>query len=306
MVSIIIITHNSAGDLPVCLQALAGLPAELIVVDNASADASVEIANRFGARVIANGENRGFAGAANQGAHAASGGYLLYLNPDAVLKEGFDHLVGALENDPGAAAASGLLLDPSGAPQIGFNVRRFPTFTSLAFEVLLFNRLWPGNPVNRRYRCLDVPLDRACEVEQPAGACLLVRRSVLEALGGWDERFFPVWFEDVDLCLRLHRAGRRIRFEPACRLGHRGAHSVSRLPFAEKQFFWYRNLVCFVRKHMGSRAALAMKFLVFAGASARLILSSVTPGRQETWSAYRSVIRFALSRNNEGLPSGKA
>lgn len=301
-VSTIIISYNSAGYLPGCLDSLAGVETEVIVVDNGSSDGSAEVARSRGARVIANAENRGFAGAANQGAGCASGDYLLFLNPDTALLSGFEALAKALEADPQAAAAGGLLLGPAGHPQPGFNFRSFPTFASLAFELLLINRLWPRNPVNRRYRCLDVPLDRPGLVQQPAGACLMVRRSALEQAGGWDQRFHPVWFEDVDLCLRFHQAGFHCLFVPGSRWLHHGAHSVGSMPFAHQQFFWYRSLVCFVGKHMGSTAALAIRPLVCAGATARFVGGHFSPDRKCSWGAYRAVVKAALTGAWEPTP----
>ncbi len=302
-VSVIVVTYNSAAYLPACLDSLRGTGAEVIVVDNASADGSAELARQHGASVITNSENRGFAAAANQGVRAAisptgraaPGEFLLFLNPDTVLEEGFSELVQALAQDPQAGAAAGLLVDFSGRPQVGFSLRALPGFAALACEVLLVNRLWANNPVNRRYRCLDTPLDRPGEVEQPAGACLLVRRRALEQVGYWDERFYPLWFEDVDLCLRLRRAGFRILFFPACRWRHYGAHSLARISFAQKQLFWYRNLLCYVQKHMGSAAALAMRILVCVGATARLIATFFVPGGQRSWSAYWAVVKLALA-----------
>ena len=80
--------------------------------------------------------------------------------------------------------------------------------------MLGLNRIWPGNPVNRRYRTASP--NRLVDVEQPAGAFLMVRRSAWSALGGFDENFFPIWFEDVDFCKRLHDAGLKIVFLPGC------------------------------------------------------------------------------------------
>lgn len=293
-VAAIVVSYNSAECLPACLDSLRGTGAEVIVVDNASADGSAAVARRHGARVIANAENRGFAAAANQGARAATAEFLLYLNPDAALQAGFADLVRTLVDDPQAAAAAGLLVDGSGRPQVGFSLRTLPGFAALAFEVLLVNRIWPNNPVNRRYRCLDLPLDRPCEAEQPAGACLLVRRQALEQVGYWDEGFHPLWFEDVDLCLRLRRAGFRILFCPACRCRHKGGHSLAAISFAQRQVFWYRNLLYYVQKHMGSAAALAMRIVVCAGATARLIASWGVGGGQRSWSAYWAVMKLAL------------
>jgi len=305
--SIIIVAYNSADVLPACLASLGTTGAEIVVIDNGSEDASAAVAREHGAIVVRNPANRGLASAANQAAGIASGDYLLFLNPDTALVEGFDQLTGALLRDPGAAAAGGLLLDAEGRVQHEYLPRSLPGFLALAFEVLLINRLWPGNPVNRAYRPRRLPLDRVSEVEQPAGACLLVRRAALERAGGWDERFFPLWFEDVDLCARLRAAGFRILFCPASRWRHAGAHSLARISFAEKQIFWYRNLLHYVRKHMGSAAAPAMRVLVCAGASVRLAAALLGLGgrcssRKAVGQGYRAVITLALTGNLKSEP----
>ena len=98
--------------------------------------------------------------------------------------------------------AAGKLVDKTGVAQKGFTIRRFPTPASLIFELFGINRLWPSNPVNRRYRYLDRDLDQPGPVEQPAGAFLMFRRDVWKRLRGFDESFHPVWFEDVDYCRR--------------------------------------------------------------------------------------------------------
>ena len=186
--------------------------------------------------------NLGFGAGANQGARAAGGEVLLILNPDAVAEAGaVAALLQCLEST-GAAAAGGALLEEDGQPQRGFAFRRLPTLTSLLCEVLLINQLWPGNPVNRRYRCLDADYSRQQEVEQPAGACLAITRTAWEALGGFDPQFFPVWFEDVDLCKRLHDMGQKIVYCPAARFRHSGAHSVGKLSL-------WRQAVVLVRQH---------------------------------------------------------
>ena len=295
-VVVVVVSYNSSKYLPLCLDSLRGVGVEIIVVDNASTDDSVAVARQHGVRVIANSENRGLAAAANQGARASAAEFLLFLNPDAVLLDGFADLLRAVIQEPQAGAVAGLLLDEAGRPQVGFNVRSLPSFVTLACEVLLLNRLWPRNPVNRRYRCLDVPLDRPGEIEQPAGACLLVRRRALEQVGYWDEHFYPLWFEDVDLCLRLRRSGYPILFCPTCRWRHHGEHSLDSISFARKQLFWYRNLLYYVRKHMGSAAALAMRLLVCAGAAARWMATLVVPSGQQRSSTYWAVMKLALSR----------
>ena len=213
-VAVVIVTYNSAGDIDKCLDSVQNVT-EVVVVDNGSSDATVRLAGARGpaVRVVANGANRGFAAAANQGVCATTSPLVLFLNPDAALVTGLESMVAECQS-PGVGAAGGRLIDENGETQIGFNLRNRPTPAVLVAEALLVNRLWPSNPVNRRYRCLDLNHFQAQDVEQPAGAFLMVRRDALHSIAGWDERFHPLWFEDVDLCLRLRRAGHRIRYVP--------------------------------------------------------------------------------------------
>ncbi len=240
--SIVIVTYNSAAHIHACLQSVRPSGWELVVVDNGSTDDTVARAGSVaGVVMLANSANRGFAAAANQGAMAAHGEWILLLNPDATAEPGAVEALTAASREGKAEAAGGRLLNPDGTTQVGFTARRLPSVATLLAEVLLLNRLFPGNPWNRRYRCLEMDYDRPAEIEQPPGACLLLQRSVWEELGGMDESFFPLWFEDVDFCRRLRDRGGRILYVPAARFRHQGAHSVSSLPPAERQLAWYRN-----------------------------------------------------------------
>ncbi len=298
MLSIVLVTYNSERCLADCLRSL-GNQGERIVVDNASTDSSVDVARREGARVIANRENRGFAAAANQGAREASSDLVLFLNPDTVLLEGLDGLESTLREHPEWAGAAGLLVGDDGAPQSGFSVRRLPTFWSLAFEVLGLNSLWPANPVNRRYRHLDLSLDQLVEVEQPAGACLMVRKGEWERLGGFDEGFNPLWYEDVDFCFRLKQVGGQLILDPRCRFRHQGGHSLEKMKFEERMFFWYRNMLYYIEKNVGYGAALAMRVLVFAGASARMTVALLDGKPIQLGAAFRTVISLVWSRDRK-------
>jgi GT2 family glycosyltransferase len=294
VISIILVTYNSAGVLEPCLRSLADSGAEIIVVDNASADDSVIIAEACGARVIANAVNRGFAAATNQGVAATTGSEVLILNPDTVLIEGLPALAETLAADRCAGAAAGVLVDSvTGQTQAGFSVRRLPNFATLGWEVLGLNRIWPGNPVNRKYRCLDLDLSERQTIGQPAGACLMVKREVWNQLGGFDEGFYPLWFEDVDFCLRLAQADLAIWLEPRCRLLHSGGHSLEKIGLKERQLYWYRNLFYYVKKNMGSAAAPGMRVLVCIGAGARIV-AALLSGRIGQTGAFRAVLRLAL------------
>ena len=232
-----------------CLDALAELAPEIgaTVVDNASTDRTVELVRqRSGVKLVANRDNRGFAGAANQGFAVTSGDPILLLNPDVRLRTPLAPLIQACREH---GLAAGQLTGPDGRAQAGFSIRRFPTPLTLAFELLGINRLWAGNPVNRRYRYLDRDLTLAGLVEQPAGAFLMTRRDAWDRLGGFDQDFHPVWFEDVDFCLRAAEAGYRIQYVPQVQAEHRGGHSVRKLPAARKEVYWYDSLLRYGAKH---------------------------------------------------------
>jgi len=290
--SLIIVTFNSAEHIASCLASVSDPAWERIVVDNASRDATLDRARAVaGVRVVANSENRGFAAAANQGARAARGEFLLFLNPDVVAEPGALAALRAAVAPESVAAAAGRLLNPDGSTQVGFAVRRLPTLATMLAEILLLNRLLPSNPWNRRYRCLDFDYERAAEVEQPAGACLLVKRSAWEAAGGFDEGFFPLWFEDVDLCRRLRGGGGEIVYEPRARFRHAGAHSLASVGPGERQLFWYRNLLRYFRKHHGALAVAALRAAILFGMLLRMLAAALGAGKDAGLGAYAQVIR---------------
>ena len=291
-VAVVVVTDNSAEEIDNCLDSLENV-AEIVVVDNGSADATTRLVAERGERVrlLANRENRGFAAAANQGVQATVSPLVLFLNPDAALVTGLEALVDEFQA-PQVGAAGGRLLDDGGT-QIGFNIRSFPTPAGLAAEALLVNRLWPRNPVNRRYRGLDLDYERVQDVDQPAGAFLMARRAALEAAGGFDEWFFPVWFEDVDLCLRIRQAGYRIRYVPVCAARHRGGHAVARISVEQKQVYWYRSLLGYSDKHFSAPARWLVRAAVLLGSILRLLASV---GRREDCRSYGKVMGLALGR----------
>ena len=172
-------------------------------------------------------------------------------------------------------AAGGLLIGKYGLPQKGFTVRRFPTIGSTLAEVLLLNRVWPSNPFNVRYRCLDLDYQSSQEVDQPAGACLAVKRQAWETINGFDESFFPVWFEDVDFCRRLRDRAWKIVYRPDAIFLHAGGHSVNRLPFRDRQSYWYRNLLRYFVKHHSPSEVAMLRVGVTIGLLFRALLSLI-------------------------------
>ena len=302
--SVIVVTYNSGAQIGACLRALAAQPCEIIVVDNASQDDTVSrvqaLAKEVPLRLVRMPRNLGFAAGVNQGARTANTEAILMLNPDAVAEVGaIDALLSGLAKS-GAAAASGSLLDEDGSPAKGFSFRRLPTLSSLLCEVLLVNQAWPSNPVNRRYRCLEADYSREQEVEQPAGACLAVRRENWERLGGMDAGFYPVWFEDVDFCLRVRQSGGRIMYCPAARFRHIGAHSVGQLDFEARQVYWYRNMLRYAGKHFAAWKILILRLGILTGIMIRVtaaLLGSRPKGVPlgQAVHGYWRVVRIALS-----------
>jgi len=280
--SVIVVTHNSAAAIEGCLSALASQDCEVVVVDNASqddtADRALTLVKQIPLRVITISRNIGFAGGVNQGVRAAGSDLLLILNPDAVAEPGaIDAMLTCfLKTDAGAVG--GGLIDSDGQSERGFAFRRLPTIASLLFDVLLINQVWPGNPVNRRYRCLDADYSREQPVEQPAGASLAVTRAAWDSVQGMDADFYPVWFEDVDFCCRLLQSGARIFYCPDARFRHSGAHSVGQLEFRDKQMFWYRNMVRYATKHLPAASVAILRLAIFAGMCLRLLVSLLGAG----------------------------
>ncbi len=301
MLGIVIITFNSEAEVGACLDAAQSTGASVVVVDNASEDRTrVQVGARR-VHLIANSRNRGFAAAANQGFAWLKTPYVLLLNPDAVLIAGWDDLVAEC-GQPHIGGAGGLLLNDSGEPQTGFMVRRFPSPLTLCFEALLLNRLWPGNPVNRRYRCLDLDPSQPATVQQPAGAFLMIRRNVWEELGGFDESFFPLWFEDVDFCKRMLDAGYRARYVPSAVAKHTGAHSIRNISLAMRQIHWYGNLLKYVGKHFSPVSLRTVCLAVICGSMLRMSIGVFRDGGRTTTAIYGKVIRLAA---REFMAAGK-
>jgi N-acetylglucosaminyl-diphospho-decaprenol L-rhamnosyltransferase len=291
-IGVVIVAYNSTREIGPCLDSLPpGL--EVVVVDNASADDTrSEALRRPNARLIANPWNRGFAGAANQGIQALDCEYVLLINPDIEIISGVESLAAACEAS-GAAAAGGCLIGEDGAPQAGFMVRRFPTAPALAFEVMGINRVWPGNPVNRRYRCLDLDAAAPANVEQPPGALLMIRREAWRQLGGFDESFHPVWFEDVDFLKRAAAAGYKVRYLPSALAKHKGGHSVSQVPAEARQLIWYGNLLRYVAKHFTRKSRLAVCSTLMAGSIFRAASGCVRTASFKPVAIYARVFRLA-------------
>jgi GT2 family glycosyltransferase len=261
---------------------------EPIVVDNASQDATRQHA--AGTRIIANKDNRGFAAAANQGFEAADSQCILLLNPDVRLLSSIEPLEQECSR---YGLAAGKLVGLDGRAQAGFTIRRFPTAPALIFELLGLNRLWPGNPVNRKYRYLDRALDQPGQVEQPAGAFLMIRRDVWQKLRGFDEGFHPIWFEDVDFCRRAVDAGFQIQYVPQVVASHAGGHSIRSISAGCRAWYWCVSLLRYAAKHFSNFGYRAVSGTVLFTSIPRMFVAIIRERSITPAAAYCKVAWFA-------------
>ena len=268
MISIVIVNWNSGTLLENCVRSLLANAAgrEIIIVDNASVDSSLNFAGKIGTNllILRNDRNIGFAAANNLGWQAGKGDSILFLNPDTeCLPESAERLEQTLKSSAAIWAVGGRLMSPAGKPQLNFNVQSFPSVASVASEMLGIDEIWPLNPWCRRMRIGNA--ERALDVDQPAAACLMVSRSALEFIGGFDGAFYPAWFEDVDLCRRIRNQGGRIQYEPNAAFLHHGGYSLDRMSLQDFLESFHTNQIRYFGKHCGPEAALRVKRLILLG-----------------------------------------
>ncbi|MEO8100391.1 MAG: glycosyltransferase family 2 protein [Acidobacteriota bacterium] len=299
------ISYNSGDVVEACLAALSEFAPswDVLVVDNASSDDTVERVRTRGTRVIANRENRGFAGAVNQAFRETQSELVLILNPDVELRSSLEPLAEACRN---AGVAGGRLTDATGTNQTGFTIRRLPTATVLALELLGVNRIWPGNRWNRKYRYLDRDLESGGPAEQPAGAFLMIRRDACNTLGGFDESFHPVWFEDVDFCARAKAAGYEIQYVPEAVGRHLGGHSIQKIDESSRQLYWYDSLIRYAGKHLGVGGYRVVCIAAGLGVIPRSTLRMFQTGSLRPASNCFRILKFVGRRLVSGPPSGLA
>ncbi len=278
--AVIVVTYNSSSHIDRCLDSLKshGLGWPVIVVDNGSTDGTQQLLrlSHPSVALLTPSANLGFAGGCNAGvAKAGSVDFYLFLNPDVILQGGALEKLIATARERGAGAVGAQLTDSRGRYQHGFAVRGLPTPWFLALDLLLVNHLWPRNPAASRVRIPSFDPSRDQLVEQPAGACLLVASRAFTEIGGFDDQFHPLWFEDVDLCRRLKDRGFKIWYCSAARVLHAGGHSLGTVSPFEAKAFWYANLVRYAEKHFGRSWARALRGLVVIGTLLRGLITLV-------------------------------
>jgi N-acetylglucosaminyl-diphospho-decaprenol L-rhamnosyltransferase len=257
--SIVILNFNTRDQLRVCLESLqqegstslsgASIRAEVVVVDNASSDGSAAmVAAEFPwVRLIRSPRNGGFAYGNNQALARCEGAMVLLLNPDTTMpRGGLARLMACLDDHPEAGIVGPKLLRPDGSMHRACR-RAFPTPAVAFYRFSGLSRLFPRSPRFGRYNLTFVDPDVAIEVDSVCGACLLVRRSVLERIGPLDERFF-MYGEDLDWCMRTRQAGWSVRYEPSVVVQHQHG-AASRKHAVRTTYHFFRAMDLFYRKH---------------------------------------------------------
>ena len=285
MIHIVIVNFNAGEMLADAVASVIGAADRVVVVDNASTDGSVSLLEaRCGGHaslmVVRRGSNAGFSVGCNEGLRAlgwvgpgAAAGSpddaVLFLNPDArCLPGSIEALRDTLRSDARVGAVGGLLVGEDGREQGGAR-RLIPTpwraFVR-AFGLWRFSRWWPATFPD--FHLLNAPLStEPFAVEAVSGACMMVRRAAIDEVGAFDERYF-MHCEDLDLCMRLNRAGWLVWFVPRARIWHalRGTTGGRTIG---TEWHKHRGMVRFYRTHFARSHPAPLMWLVYAGVWAR-------------------------------------
>lgn len=294
-VAVVVVSYEVRETLLAGLRELgrdAGLPAETVVVDNASRDGSADAVRAAfpRARVLANAENVGFARASNQGAEATSAPLLLFLNPDARL-------------DPGALAALAALAEER--PRVGIVGPRtrgadgriqVSTGPDLSLAAEWRQRRLVRGVLRAEPRWLAEAEARHSREHEPgwvSGACLLARREAFLAVGGFDERYF-LYEEDADLCRRVRAEGWRVLFTPAAQARHALGESMARAP-GRARLEYHRSHLLYYAKHNGLLQRAALRALLATRAVVALAAAAARADGERAREA-RAWLRLSLAR----------
>jgi N-acetylglucosaminyl-diphospho-decaprenol L-rhamnosyltransferase len=288
-VSVLIVTYRTREAARGCLESvysvIHGIEYEVVVVDNASEDGTVDMvrADFPRARLIALDENRGFAAGVNLAAEAAAGEFLLLLNPDTVVHEGaVENLVAFARRRPEHGLYGGRTVLPDGTLDPG-SCYAHPTLWSLFCFGTMLTAAFKGSPVFDPESLGRWQRDSVREVDVVTGSLLLVPRRVWEELGGFDSRFF-VYAEDADLTLRAMDAGYRPVFTPDAEITHAVGGSATQ---PDRLVLLLQGKVTFLRKHWRPPRRQAGIAFLLMGAGSRALVARVLArrgsSRLEAW-----------------------
>lgn len=270
-ISFIIVTYNSVNFIGNCLNSIArqqsnNITSEVVLIDNASKDSTVEIVRKQFPQVILreNRENVGFAVAVNQAFSLSKGEHVLLLNPDTILKDNFiGDLFSFLNSTPDASITGVKIVDENNKhhPSSWKNI----SLLTMIMETLL--------PYNISINLVTEKPNKPTKVENVSGACMYIHRDVFEAMNGFDERFF-LYYEEIDFCRRANQSGYNVYYNPDIEVVHFAAKSSSN---DREAFFFnlYHNKLLFIGKHYSYPFYIVVFILVLIGLFLRAATSFI-------------------------------
>lgn len=279
--SVVIVNWNGAEYLPECLDAVyrhtEGVSVQVILVDNASTDGSVDmVRSRYPqVQVIRNEENLGFARANNQAFPSCRGRYVLLMNPDTrVLGDALTEMVRFMDAHPEAGIAGCRVLNPDLTLQLACR-RSIPTPSIALYRMIGLAKIMPSSRRFARYNLTYQDDTVEAEVDAVSGSFLMFRPQVLASIGGLDERFF-LYGEELDWCLRAKRQGWKVLYNPAAEIIHYKG-GLSKRNKLRSTYEFHRAMLLFHNKHFAGALARPLNWLVSIGVFLRGILDGVAP-----------------------------
>lgn len=286
--SIIIVNYNVKEFLQNLLhsvhKATQDIKHEIIIIDNASDDGSVEFLQKNfpSVKLIANKKNVGFGKANNQGMKIAKGKYFLLLNPDTLLSEDtLNKMMSFLKGTERAGMAGCKILNPDGTLQLACR-RSFPGPWTSFCKVTGLSTLFPKSKLFARYNLTYLDENKTYEVDAISGSFMMLKKEVYEKIGGFDEDFF-MYGEDLDLCYRIQKAGYKVFYTHSTQIIHYKGESTRRSSIDETKIF-YKAMHLFVKKHFSTSliveiilllAIFFRKLVAFLGKKKLIILSLI-------------------------------
>ena len=251
--SIVIVSWKTKNFIQKCLASIfreaRNLKFEVFVIDNNSGDGTVEmVKNDFPqVKLIANTKNLGFAKACNQAMRQAIGDFVLLLNPDTeITNNALEKLVTFMMENPEAGVVGCKLLNPDNSHQL--SVRRFPTFCSHFLMMLKIHNFLPEIKSIKNYYWLDFDYNKTQKVDQVMGAAFMIRTAVLKKVGFLDQKFF-LWYEEIDFCKRIKKAGWQVYYFPDAQIKHQKGESFKQQLPLKKQVILNKSILHYFNKH---------------------------------------------------------
>ena len=260
------------------------ISSEIIVIDNASDDGSVDaIKEKFpSVKLIENKKNIGFGAANNKGLELAQGDYILFINPDCIVSEDtFDKMISFFENNKDCGLAGCKILNSDGTLQLACR-RSFPGPWTSFTKVTGLSNIFPKSRIFARYNLTYLDENQSYEVDAVSGSFMMIRKEVYNKVGGFDEQFF-MYGEDLDLCYRVQKADYEVYYVHDTQIIHYKGESTKRSNLDETKLF-YDAMNKFVKKHLSSfpiveiilRSAIGFrKLFAFLGKRKLALLTAV-------------------------------